>query len=250
VKRLAVIFCVALVSMLFVGCSSPDKPLLREFPWTVLLNMEFNIISVPDGAAQSLKMYLDDEIEETYMGYAFSANPETQKLNLKLEFGDYKTFLEYFLDIEIDEEKDEDVLKVVTEEWSNTVFIRTRTLSLTNPWGDVIGTAKAGEIEAKVSTLFGGSIAKRDFELDTFRRRIENKTKVISGMGSYQYFFNYGVEDGINDIVIVDRFENGAIWYGIAVFMTAIFMAMIYLIFRSQGRISKNNVQITDSNVQ
>lgn len=245
-KNISIILMLVLCTPLFAGCgSSVPEPSEHEYPWTVILHMQYELNTSVlqknlDDLATALSTKFDGKDVALYGMGASSAY-----FRIALEFSGEKTIngevyesgyfgLNDYFNLGM---SDDQLITLVNQEWEKNLFIRTRTLTFENPWKHVLSNVgsltvladlikEIGDAEIKIT---GMPVYEYEF-LSSYRRHVADKTGTSRETGMYQYYFAFGGEGEIETIVIVDKFENGAIWYGLAVAAMAVFMVIVYFV--------------------
>ena len=243
---------VALVAVFFLGCttdnneSNPYGP--PNWPWNwaivLLIQFEFNFeIASEPNYQQKIKALEDSLGHEDIIDVASRGKilqvalafdvPERRSADTAL-----KEFANFF-DLTV-------AVEPVKEIWTERAFTSDRTLTFENPWKTVFEDKDAtafidDEIIQTVKARYGSPERVRYiYEFSTnFRRTAvsagDKQAELFRDGLAWNYFIlvDRTIPGAIPDIVILDRYANSPPWYGVAVVATIIFMALMYIVFRT-----------------
>jgi len=224
VKKCALVLLILLSAALVAGCTQKPKEELIEYPWAVILVLkyELNDAEVPTNSIKEL----ETELKKTLPVGVFHNDTDLQ---IQLEFKDYEAFMKF----------NGSEMAAVKHRHEKKLFYIERTLTFENPW-EVVDSTKINAITTEISGrgLLIKSDAKHFFVLETgFRRSsVETAYKSENLITHWNYYFYGCGEEAPTEIVLYDKFANQPAWYMVAIGATAIFMLLMFFVYRAKSK--------------
>jgi len=148
-------------------------------------------------------------------------------LRVTLDFANYYSFI-WFNEIDLTTAREPEV------EWSDNLFIRTRTITMQNPFArfqEAEEDSRGMRLKRHLVEGVGGDISDLQLvyvHLSSFRRTNAGEDYRRRNGDIWEYHFHANFGDDIPDIVIIDRVANPPIWYGIGAVASILFMLALW----------------------
>ena len=169
---------------------------------------------------------------------------DTPTISLTLDFDNYYSFI-WFNEIDLTTARE------ATIEWNENLFIRTRTVTMQNPFARFMesGPDTRGMRLKRHFADGAGDIADLQLvyvHLSSFRRTNAGEDYRRRNGEIWEYHFHANFGDDIPDIVIIDRVANPPIWYAMGVVAALLFMAGLYFVLKYRSGNNTQDIQSLD----